>query len=186
VRLFHDPDGGGFFTTGADAEQLVVRLKDIFDDATPSANSLAANGLLRLAALTGDTSYEEIAVEVVRMLAPVSTSHPNGFAHLLAAVERHVTSPLEIAIVGDRDDDRTRALQREVATRLLPASVTLTGSADDRSPLLGGRSTRAGAPTAYVCEHYTCRQPVTDATELRAQLDAVLAARRAPGQQAAR
>ena len=54
LRLFHDADGGGFFTTGHDAEQLVVRPKDVFDDATPSANSLAANGLLRLAALTGD------------------------------------------------------------------------------------------------------------------------------------
>jgi hypothetical protein len=120
------------------------------------------------------------------MLAPVSTSHPNGFAHLLAAVERCVTSAVEIAIVGDRDDDRTKALQREVATRLLPASVTLTGSADDPSPLLAGRSARDGVPTAYVCEHYTCRQPVTGAPELREQLDAVLAARRAPGQQAAR
>jgi len=186
VRLFHDPEAGGFFTTGADAEQLVVRLKDIFDDATPSANSLAANGLLRFAALAGESRYEELGVEVVRLLATVSTSHPNGFAHLLAAVERYVTSPLEIAIIGDRDDERTRALQREVATRLLPASVTLTGSPADPSPLLAGRTARDGAPTAYVCEHYTCRQPVTDATELRAQLDAVLAQRRAPGQQAAR
>jgi len=186
VRLFHDPDGGGFFTTGADAEQLVVRLKDIFDDATPSANSLAANGLLRLAALTGEARYEDLGVEVVRMLAPVSASHPTGFAHLLGAVERYVTSPVEIAIIGERDDERTRALRREVATRLLPASVTLTGSSADPSPLLAGRSARDGAPTAYVCEHYTCKQPVTDAGELREQLDAVLAARRAPDQQAAR
>jgi hypothetical protein len=186
VRLFHDADGGGFFTTGADAEQLVVRLKDIFDDATPSANSLAANGLLRLAALTGESRYEESGVEVVRMLATVSTSHPNGFAHLLAAVERHVTSPVEIAIIGDRADERTRALRREVATRLLPASVTLTGSPDDPSPLLADRTERDGAPAAYVCEHYACKQPVTSPADLREQLDAVLAARRTPGQQAAR
>ena len=182
VRLFHDPDGGGFFTTGSDAEQLVVRLKDIFDDATPSANALAANGLLRLAALTGETDLEAPALEVLRMLSPVAGSHPNGFAHLLGAIERVVTSPVEIAIVGDRGDERTRALQREVAGRLLPASVTLTGATDDPSPLLAGREARGGAPTAYVCEHYTCKQPVTDPSELRAQLDAVIAGR----QQAAR
>jgi uncharacterized protein YyaL (SSP411 family) len=115
---------------------------------------------------------------VVRMLSPTAASHPNGFAHLLGAIERVVTSPIEIAIVGDPEDERTHALQREVRGRLLPASVTLTGATAEGSPLLAGREARGGAPTAYVCEHYACRQPVTDAEELRAQLDAVLAGRK--------
>ncbi len=182
TRLFRDADDGGFFTTGADAEQLVVRLKDVFDDATPSANALAANGYLRLAGLTGDRAYEEPALEVLRLLAPSAAAHPNGFAHLLAALERYVTSPTEIAIIGPTDDPRTKALRREVVARLIPASVTLTGSAADTSPLLVGREARDGLPTAYVCEHYACRQPVTEPAELRAQLDAVLEGR----QQAAR
>jgi uncharacterized protein YyaL (SSP411 family) len=186
IRLFHDADGGGFFTTGADAEQLVVRLKDVFDDATPSANSLAANGLLRLAALTGEASLEAPAVEVLRMLAHAGASHPTGFAHLLGAIERFASSPVEIAIIGDRNDEETGALRREVVSRLLPASVTLTGSSHDPSPLLAGREMRAGRPTAYVCEHYTCKQPVTDAGALRDQLDAVLATQRTSRQQAAR
>jgi len=182
VRLFHDPDGGGFFTTGSDAEQLVVRLKDLFDDATPSANSLAANGLLRLAALTGESTFETLALEVLQMLASSAAAHPNGFANLLGAIERYVTSPSEIAIVGDPADPRTAALRREITGRLFPVSVTLTGSASEVSPLLAGREERDGVPTAYVCEHYTCRQPVTEPEALRAQLDAVLAGR----QQAAR
>jgi uncharacterized protein len=177
IRLFHDAGGGGFFTTGIDAEQLVVRLKDVFDDATPSANSLAANGLLRLAALTGETEFEEPATEVLRMLSHAGASHPNGFAHLLGAIERFVTIPVEIAIIGDPNDERTRTLRREVTTRLLPAAVTLTGSPNDPSPLLAGREARGGEPTAYVCERYTCKEPVTTARDLREQLDAVLAAR---------
>ena len=144
LRLFHDPEGGGFFTTGSDAEQLVVRLKDLFDDATPSANSLAANGLLRLAALTGESTFEVPALEVLRMLAPSAAAHPNGFANLLGAIERWVTSPAEIAIVGDPSDPRTQALRREVSRRLLPASVTLTGPASAVSPPRRPR----GAPTA--------------------------------------
>jgi uncharacterized protein YyaL (SSP411 family) len=120
------------------------------------------------------------------MLASASASHPTGFAHLLGAVERFVSSPVEIAIIGDPTVSQTRALRREVVGRLLPASVTLTGSSHDPSPLLAGREMRGGVPTAYVCEHYTCKQPVTDAAELRELLDAVLASRTTPRQQAAR
>jgi uncharacterized protein YyaL (SSP411 family) len=179
LRLFHDADDRGFFTTGYDAEQLVVRQKDVFDDATPSANSLAANGLLRLAALTGETSYEEPAVAVIELLARPMTTHPTAFAHLLEACERVLTPPLEVAIVGPPGDERTHALRGEVTSRLLPVSVTLTGPSTDISPLLGGREMRDGQPTAYVCEHYACRQPVTSVDALREELDAVLSQRAA-------
>jgi uncharacterized protein YyaL (SSP411 family) len=179
IRLFHDPEGEGFFTSGHDAEQLVVRPKDVFDDATPSANSLAANGLLRLAALTGDARYEAPVRPVVEMLARPMAGHPTAFAHLLAAAERLLTPPLEVAIVGAPDDPRTGDLRREVHGRLLPAAVTLTGGSSNASPLLEHRETRGGSPTAYVCEHYACKQPVTSPDELRAQLDEVLAQRAA-------
>jgi len=182
LRLFGDDESAGLFTSGVDAEQLLVSMKDLYDDATPSANSLAANGLLRLAALTGESRYEEPARAIAAMLAPSAASHPTAFAHVLNVIERVTTSPLEIAVIGERDDQPTQQLRAEIFGRLLPASVTLTGRARDDLPLLAGRELRDGRPTAYVCEHYTCRQPVTNADELRAQLDAVLAGR----QQAAR
>jgi len=179
IRLFHDDDAGGFFTVGSDAEQLIVRQKDVFDNATPSANSLAANGLLRLAALTGDRKYEEPALRVLSMLGRVVSAHPTSFAHALAAIERHVTVPLEIAIVGPRDDARTNALIAEVTHRFVPNAVTLfaePGRAPE-TPLLADRSLVDGVPAAYVCEHYACRQPVTDPAALRAALDDALGAR---------
>jgi uncharacterized protein YyaL (SSP411 family) len=180
LRLFRDPDGG-FYTTGHDAEQLLVRQKDFFDDATPSANSLAANGLLRLAALTGANEYVEPALGVMRQLAKPMTTHPTAFAHMLAAVERYLTPPLEIAIVGDPADPRTDELRRVVTRRLLPASVTLAAAPGNgaASPLLEGRELRDGAPAAYVCEHYACNQPATSAQQLREQLDEVLTQRAA-------
>ena len=67
----------------------------------------------------------------------------------------------------------TRVLRREITRRLVPNSVTLTGDSDSASPLLAGRPTVDGLPTAYVCEHYTCRAPVTRADALAAQLDAL-------------
>jgi uncharacterized protein YyaL (SSP411 family) len=177
LRLFHDDQDGGFFTTGHDADALVVRPKDVFDDATPSANSLAANGLLRLRALTGDDAYAAPAAEVLGMLTRPMTTHPTGFAYYLAALERLVYPPIEIVIVGDATAPTTRALRSEVTRRLVPASVTVTAAASDASiPLLADRPAR-DVPTAYVCEHYACREPVSDADALRAQLDAALAAR---------
>jgi len=177
LRLFGDADAPGFFTTGNDAETLVVRAKDLFDDATPSANSLAANGLLRLAALTGESRYEAPAIAVLEMLARPMASHATAFAHLLAACERAITPPIEIAIVGDAGDTRTKELRHEVAARLIPASVVLTGDARDDIPLLAQRERGDGKPTAYVCEHYACRLPVTTSDELRAEIEAALARR---------
>ena len=177
MRLFLDQEGGGFFTTGHDAEVLVVRPKDVFDDATPSANAMAANGLLRLHALTGEDRYAGPAIAVLEMLAGPMASHPTGFAYLLGALERHVRAPIEIVIVGERNDPRTQALRAEVTGRLIPASVTLVASQPDASlPLLADRPAH-DTPTAYVCEHYACREPVTAPDALRAQLDAVLANR---------
>jgi len=174
LHLFFDRDGGGFYTTGHDAEPLVVRPKDIFDNATPSANALAANGLLRLSALTGDERYAAPAVALLEMLVGPMTSHPTGFAYLLGALERQVLTPIETVIVGEPSDPRTRALRSEVVGRLVPASVTLVASgADETIPLLTDRPARE-VPTAYVCEHYACREPVTTPVGLRAQLDAVL------------
>ncbi|MGH8984867.1 MAG: thioredoxin domain-containing protein, partial [Acidimicrobiia bacterium] len=176
LRLFHDDTEGGFFTTGHDAEVLIVRPKDFQDNATPAENSLAANGLLRLAALTGEKRYDEAGREVPGVLAPVMGEHPTAFAYLLGAFERAVTPPLEIALVGDSPE-----LRREVFGRLLPATVTIcaeAGKGAELTPLLEDRALVDGRSAAYVCEHFTCQRPATDPVTLRAQLDTALAARR--------
>jgi uncharacterized protein YyaL (SSP411 family) len=179
LRLFHDDEGGGFFTTGVDAESLIVRPKEYQDNASPAENSLASTGLLRLAALTGVGRYEVPAEEVLRLLGSVLAEHASAFAYLLGALERLVTPPLEVAVIGDGDG--ADVLRREVYRRLLPAAVTVSaapGAGADVTPLLADRALVDGKPTAYVCEHFACRQPVTTPEDLRAQLDAALAARR--------
>ncbi|HZP30761.1 MAG TPA: thioredoxin domain-containing protein [Acidimicrobiia bacterium] len=180
LDLFADREHGGFFTTGADAEALIVRPKDTQDNATPAENSLAANGLLRLAALTGDTSYADAAARCVENLTPVMGEHPTAFAYLLGALERLVSPPIEIAVVGDPTAPATRALRAEVVTRLIPASVSVTAGPGTPaiSPLLEGRIAGDGTAIAYVCERYACRAPVTSPDALRGDIDAALAARR--------
>jgi len=170
LALFADDARGGIFTTGADAEALIVRPKDVQDNATPSENSLAADGLLRLSVLTGDRAYEERAARWLRTMAPLLAEHPTAFAYLLGALDRWLARPVEVAVVGDTDDPATVALRREVLGRYLPNVVLLSapeGVGADRSPLLADRSTVGGTATAYVCERYVCRQPVTDPEALR-------------------
>jgi uncharacterized protein len=181
VRLFADDEGGGVFTTGADADALIVRPKDYQDNATPSENSLAADGFLRLAAFTGEADYEARGAQWIRTMAPLLGEHPTAFAFLLEAFERFAISPIEVAIVGDPDASDTAELRAELRGRLLPASVQVTATtgatAGDLTPLLADRAPVDGRATAFVCEHFACRVPTTDPAVLRDQLDAALAAR---------
>src|SRR5207237_8034921 len=87
LTLFWDDAEGGLFTTGHDGEQLVARPKDLLDNATPGANSLAAVALVRLSALTGNDRHRARADDIVRLLGRVAGQHPTAFGHLLGAVD---------------------------------------------------------------------------------------------------
>jgi uncharacterized protein YyaL (SSP411 family) len=162
LELFWDPEHGGLFTTGSDAEKLIARDKDLQDNATPGANSLAANALLRLSALTGDDRYRDRAEDILRLLGRLAVEHPLSFAHLLAAVDLETTGITEVVIAGDQLD-----LVRAVQSRFRPHVVLAWGERYD-SPLWEGRTDDA----AYVCEGYVCKLPAHTVDELLAQLDA--------------
>ena len=107
--------------------------------------------------------------------------HPTAFAFLLEALQRVVHAPLEVAIVGEAGDPAREALVDVLRRRTMPASVRVVatpGVGADLTPLLADRTTVDGRATAYVCERFACRLPVTDPDALRAQLDTAAAARR--------
>ena len=110
IERFADDERGGFFETSSDHERLVARRKDPEDHPIPSGNASAAYGLLRLAALTGEHDYERRAVGVLRLLHPVAGRHPQAFAHLLQAIDFHLSPTREVALAGDDTD----ALERMV------------------------------------------------------------------------
>lgn len=171
IRLFHDDDRGGFFTTGADAERLIARTKDVMDNALPAANSVLALELQRLTMITGDERYASVAEGVLRSLAALMARSPLAFGHALGAVDLFTSEALEIVIVGPRQDRSTEELLQEVHSRFLPNKVIVSGEAgSDLSPLLEGRTMIDGSPTAYVCRSRTCKQPVTRVEDLADQL----------------
>jgi uncharacterized protein YyaL (SSP411 family) len=159
---FWDDVNGGLFTTADDGEALVVRQKDLMDGATPAANSLAATGLYRLGALTGDERYASRADDILRLVGGVVPGAPTAFGHLLAAVDLRRSGTTEIAVVGDRPD-----LVAAIHARYLPNAVLAWGEPFP-SPLWEGRE----PGQAYVCRHYTCQLPVRSVEDLLGQLDA--------------
>ena len=176
VRLFLDRERGGFFQNGADVDPLVIRPKELYDNAVPSGNSAAADVLLRLSLLTGDAELEGIATDAIALVRDVLGHAPTGFGHALCALDLHVGPSNEIAIVGDPQDPATRALADEVlVARFLPNAVLAIAPADDGRgaasvPLLRDRPQIDGRATAYVCRRFACRLPVTTAEDLAGQL----------------
>ncbi len=167
VARFGDPARGGFFSTSDDHEELIARRKEIGDHPIPSGNSSAAMGLLRLAALSGSRAHEEQAEAVFRLFATPATRHPDAFAHLLRALDFHLSPTREVALVGDD----LSALAAAVRAEHRPHLVLAGGPEGSPLPeLLAQRTTVDGRPAAYVCERFACRAPVTNAQELVALL----------------
>jgi uncharacterized protein len=174
MDLFFDAERGGFFQTGSDEIPLVVRPKELYDNAVPSGNSSAADLLLRMALLTGRDELEQAGVSAIGLLRDVLGRAPTGFGHALCALDLHRGPSLEVAIVGDPDAPGTRALLEEVLReRFLPnvvVAVAPPGVVPEGLTLLEDRPQLEGKPTAYVCERFTCKLPVTDPEGLRRQL----------------
>ncbi len=179
---FADVKEGGFFFTAADHESLIVRLKDPYDNATPSGNSVAVALLLRLSRLCDREDYRRAAEGTLRLYADIAARAPGAFPELLIALSAHLSPSREIAIVGAPGADDTRAMLRAVRERFLPGTVVAfldpAAAASDAAalqklmPLLEGKTAIGGRATAYVCENYACAAPATSVEALVAQLGA--------------
>ena len=196
IELFEDPDQGGFFTTSSDHEQLIARRKDVNDHPIPSGNSAAAFGLLRLAALTGEQRYEHSAVGVFRLFHPALGRHPQAVAHMLRALDFHLSPVKEVALIAPRANgagtnedgaegahevpaheavapaEEIRALARVLRSEFRPRLVAAAGFEGSGVPeLLRERGAVEGQAAAYVCEQFTCQAPVTAPEALAAALE---------------
>ena len=160
IDEYWDPEHGGVFTVASSSEQLIVRQKDLMDNATPSANSVAAYAFLRLAAITGDTKLETHAHQILALLARVAPSAATGFCNAISASLFAQEGAVEIVIPGNNP-----ALLATVRSQWLPNAVTVWGDPMD-SPLWAGRE----AGKAYVCRNHECLLPATTAEELRERI----------------
>jgi hypothetical protein len=177
IAEFWDTEDGGFYFTGNSHEELIVRSKDFYDNATPSGNSVAAEVLLKLAKITGPTTpnaeekYSAYATSVLRLMANQIRRYPQAFGRALWALDATLNPGKEIVIIGS-DQEAIEPMLNVLREGYLPNKVVAIASGDTPDlPLFAGRSVEEGNATAYVCENFVCQQPVTNANDLREQLE---------------
>jgi uncharacterized protein YyaL (SSP411 family) len=173
VAHFTDP-AGGFFDTRDDHEALLVRPKDIQDNATPSGNALAVMALLQLATYGDRPKWRSTAEDMLASIQNALLRYPTSFAQWLSAIDFVVGPTREVAIIGDPDDARTRALLRTLWKSYRPRQVTAISGYPPGSgspALLADRPLVNNLPTAYVCQGFVCLQPVNAPEDMESQLE---------------
>jgi uncharacterized protein len=175
LELFWEEAEGAFYDTAVDHEELVTRPRDLYDNATPSGSSVAVDVLLKLSVLLDRKDYQERAETVLENLSGGIAQIPGAFGRLLSALDFYLSTPYEVAIIGDREAPGTKALLETVYSSYLPNKVVAGCSEGDEEamrlvPLLADRPMRGGEATAYVCVNYACQSPTTEPAELARQL----------------
>jgi uncharacterized protein len=172
IKYFGEDGKGGYFIYGNDSEQLIARPKEDYDGATPSGNSVAALNLLRLGRLTGNTELEVEAEGVFGAFADKINSYSMGHTYMLMAVMFARGKGSEIVIVGDRKDASVQSFIDVINKSFMPYSVVIVKDVDEAEalkkliPYTEGQDMVDDKTTAYVCENFACRAPITDRNKL--------------------
>jgi len=169
IGLFNDPNGG-FFDTSKDSEDLLLRPKDLQDNATPSGNALACEALLKLSTFTDNGTYRDLAEKSLALVAGMTMQYPTAFARWLSVADFALGKVKQVAMVYESNSDEARELIRVVESAYKPNIIVAASPyppPSDAPPLLMDRPLKDGKATVYVCEGFVCKNPVTSPTELR-------------------
>jgi uncharacterized protein len=166
LELFEDKSGGGFFSTAVGDASLVMRMKDDYDGAEPSGNSVTACNLLRLAQMTDRKDFREASDRLLRAFAPRIGAQPVTAPQMLAAYEFSLSKPKQVVLVGR---EGLPALLHELNSRFLPHKIVLLVDGEESRkalsaylPVIETMTEKDGKATAYVCENYACQLPTAD------------------------
>lgn len=177
--LFEDPSGG-FFFIASDAEALPARMKETYDGAIPSGNSMALHVLVTLFRYTGDTRFDEAASRAVTGLAGSVHTAPSGHTFFLSALATALKPSVEVTIAGAADHRQTRKMLAHATesvghgTAVLLKTERTSGDLAACAPFTAAQHALDGKPTAYVCENHVCNQPTVDPDEMRQLLEAAI------------
>jgi len=173
IKYFWDEKDGGFYFTAEDAEELIVRQKEIYDGAIPSGNSVAVSNLFRLSRITANTDFEDKANKIMLAFSKDVESAPSGYTQLMVALGFGIGPSYEIVIVGDPEADDTKEMLSSLGKHFIPYKVVLLKHDDqDKADITRiaeyteYHSSFDGKATAYVCLDFACKMPVTNTEEM--------------------
>ena len=169
IELFEDPRGG-FFDTSKDSQELLLRPKDLQDNATPSGNALACEALLRLAAFTDNGTYRDLAEKSLRLITNYALRYPTSFARWLSAADFALGNVKQVAVVYETSPDDAQELLKAIQSTYRPNMIVAASSYPPSSTapaLLLDRPLKDSKPTVYVCEGFVCKLPATAVAEVQ-------------------
>jgi len=173
IRYFWDEQNGGFYFTADDAEELIVRQKDIYDGAIPSGNSVAVLNLFRLARITANSDLEDKANKIMLAFSKDVKSVPSGYTQMMVGLDFGIGPSYEIVIVGNPEAKDTKEMLNSLRKHFVPNKVVLLRPSDQEEPdiirlakFTEYQSSFDGKATAYVCLDYACKMPTTDTEEM--------------------
>jgi uncharacterized protein YyaL (SSP411 family) len=171
LELFLDGKEGGLYLYGSDSEQLILRPKEAYDGAMPSANSTTANNLVRLARLTGQHELEDKARQILQAFSGSLEEYPSGHCQMLNAAILMETESSEVIVAGELERGADKLLE-VVRQGFRPFTVSMhynqeNGRLKNMIPSVSDYSAIEGKAAAYVCRNFTCSYPVSDADSLR-------------------
>ncbi|MFB0562259.1 MAG: thioredoxin domain-containing protein, partial [Candidatus Lokiarchaeia archaeon] len=169
VKHFWDGENGGFYFAAAEAENVLVRKKEIYDGAYPSGNSVAMLNLLLLGRLTAKPEYEGKAAQIIHTFSRAVSRSPIGYTQLMGALDFAIGPSYEVVIVGNTQSDDTKTMLKTLGKKFVPNKVVLFVPSEEESPEITNlaeftkyQSSINNEATAYVCLNYNCKLPTTD------------------------
>ncbi len=166
--LFLDPDKGGYYSVHTDMAHSVLRIKEDYDGAEPSPNSLAALNLARLAAMLDSKAHAEQAQKIIILFGHTLQNSPSAVPVLVTAADFLQRGKQQIVLAGEKTSPAFQSLLKVVHSRLLPNAVLLHADGAEAQNWLGAKNEAlaamkpvSGQPAAYVCQNYACQAPVT-------------------------
>ncbi len=173
IKYFWDEQDGGFYFTAEDAEELIVRQKEVYDGAIPSGNSVAVSNLFRLSRITANTDFEDKANKIMLAFSKDVESAPSGYTQMMVALGFGIGPSYEIVIVGDPEADDTKEMLSSLGKHFIPYKVVLLKHDDQETADITRiaeyteyHSSFDGKATAYVCLDFACKMPVTNTEEM--------------------